>query len=250
MTEHVFVSRVRDILCDNAANRFVGGQKSGVIDDARIGLAPTGTGRVFKRPLARRFARYHVTLLLDASGSMLHNHRVDPCLNMAERLAASLKRSGAHVSAFAFNRITRPLAVERLRDEYEDVLGATSETLGGNRDLATGNHDPYAIDQAAKALLADASHPGKILIVLSDGRPGCDDWKECTAPGCLPHQNLAAFPPLLSKLERSGIVTLAIGICCDYVKNVYGVNRSAVCHDMAALYPAVANLLERYIQRG
>lgn len=145
--------------------------KSGAVDEEQLWRAGLGDNRVFERESTPEETYASVTMLVDASGSM-----IGPGLERAQELAnvmlACLRTQRgvrARVRAHTTTNTGDGCAIFRIWEP-----GDPDTRLGLiNGGIPHGsNWDGFAIDWCAKEL-ADNSLPGesKLLIVLSDGLP-------------------------------------------------------------------------------
>lgn len=257
MNASTFVTKCRDILKDNASHRLVGGQRSGVVDEGRVAMAACGENRIFKRPLARRFASYRVDIMVDASGSMWGHGSGKRWLHAAVAACAlynGLRTSGATVFVHPFSMgllppldmATNETAIDSMNAVFRHPVRVTKHG-GMTVNAAHGNHDSYCLSTVAAQSIADRKHQGKIVLVLSDGRPSCD-YYPCGLPGC--HDDEGPLIVAIEAARRSGLLVFGIGIEAEHTTDIYGERFSAIVEDAVNIYAPCARLLERYIQRG
>lgn len=241
----MFVVKAISVLADNAGVRKIPRQRSGkYLDEARLGLVPAGETRIFQRAQKKQFHEYTVSLLIDVSGSM-SGQKLDVACKCTHALEYALRRAGAEVDVFAFNgdyRYVKPQVVQDPEKFYKEMNRQRGE-YGGD------NNDADAIRLTANKLAA-RTQPGKILMVLSDGLP---------APGCGPiskmikNNNRGDVNDLKHAVEETrakGITCLAVGVLTDCPVHYYGSHHTAIVKDLKELYPSMAKILERNIQRG
>lgn len=267
MNAATFTAKMRSILSDNAGQRFIGGQTSGKrLDYGRLAKLGYGSNRVFKKPMFYKFRKYAVALLGDASGSMGWGHDSDKYKYAAASmtaLAQGLKQAGAHVETSLFNRQLWDADVNAAN--FEEVF--YERTGGGDeksKSFCGGNHDAFALDQAALKLSGVAAYSGKILLVLSDGRPACDycagvvSGQRCTLPGqqhtgkrdSSDRKHREALIASIKKARAAGIVVLAVGIRTDAPVSLYGEDCTIVVQELNELYSKTAAMLEGHVVRG
>lgn len=254
MNQFTFTDRIRSILSDNNAPRLSPAQKSGSgIDEARLALAPAGFARVFKRPVRRQYANYKIALLMDASGSMYEDSKLDYACKAVHALHFSLKRSGFKPLTFIFNRVVEAISDDILSSSltfYDYVNKQTRKPLTCSKH-GDGNHDGFAVQTATKALHAQGDG-AKILLVFSDGEPCCFGFEQCLQPGCsTADTNLRSdLRKQISLSRRSGVTCLSVGICSDSASDYYGEEFSTVVDDLKDLYNLSCTLLSKNIKRG
>lgn len=269
MSKPTFISRCHSIFTDNASHRMVAFQRSGYVDPSRLALCRT-TDTVFKKPLTYRFARYHIRLLLDASGSMCHliNGKDVGCHNGLFKIAAesaynlykSLTDSGTFVSLVLYNRRLALMFPDHLKTFDAFLTRYKEDVLHQASNYCAGNHDDYAITESVKTLLSDSTHPGRIIFILSDGVPKCDySIADCMnrygepkglVQGCLGRNpGLEPLKQSIQSANRSGIITLGLGIGTSHIQEIFGKNGRDLI-DPSLIYSTSCDLLERSIVRG
>lgn len=145
--------------------------KSGAVDEEQLWRAGLGDNRVFERETTPEETYASVTMLVDASGSMIGDG-IERAQNLANVMLACLRTQRgvrARVRAHSTTYDGQGCAIYRIweQGDPDTRLGIIN---GGIRHGS--NFDGFAIDWCAKEL-ADNSMPGesKLLIVLSDGLP-------------------------------------------------------------------------------
>lgn len=233
MSQRVFITKARSILSDNAGVRKLPNQRSGKwLDESRLGLVKAGETRVFQKPLHRQFSQYHVTLLVDCSGSMADCNpptKLEYAVWCSHALAYALKEAGALIDVILFAEHTMKLEAKTFLNAEQLNVDAHAFCNSYGGDTLEGHAMKFAIENAL------ASHAqGKIIMSMVDGGPG---------DGMLLRQEI-------KKARKAGILTLGVGILSDQPKYFYGENHTALVSNLKELYSSMAKLIEKNIVRG
>ena len=256
MNAESFIAKTRSNFSDNAGRRTLGRQASGSgIDGARLGLLGVGDFRVFTKPGDRLFKAWHVEMMVDCSGSITRDNRDVILSECVVRLHKALRQAQVgKVCATGYNRdeigieadiAKGAAALKRKLNSFYEMFNP--DTRGG------GSHDGYMIRRATQRLM-NGNAPGKMLLVLTDGRPNCD-YAKCDLPGCfggykgregLRTDLIAA----LGEARKQGVIALGVGVQAEHVTEFYGKQHSVSVNDLQTLFSDAARLLERHIIRG
>jgi nitric oxide reductase activation protein len=252
MNQTQFIKRSRSILSDNNGARHVPHQLAGnALDITHLALADAGCKRIFAKVERRKYADYHFMLLCDVSGSMADNDRIETASDSVHALWHALRTAGATVSARFFNAETGPIPEAKLADADELFQFLRPKLKGDNGGCC--NHDAYALEQAAKALLSTSKSAANVLLVLSDGQPACDGCPAsvggCETGGKYEDQHLALRQAI--KRHRSArLQILAVDIESGAATCYYGARQSCYVSKTSELYPKACELLTRNLRRG
>lgn len=129
---------------------------------------------------------YAITLLVDLSGSMQRNHKIQEAFKSAVVLTETLNNLGIKFEIVGFQDIILEFkAFEEHLDESmrEKLNQMILEVYGSNPD---GHNNPGDNDDGASLLeaskhLADQIAKNKFLVVLSDGEPAMDSGKKSSS---------------------------------------------------------------------
>lgn len=259
MTPTVFLAKVRDILTDNASHRMVGGQLSGPrLDAPRLALAPSANARVFKRPMFAKFARYAIALLVDASGSMCGGSAITKAralVDTLKQLVPAFVNCGVLLEVYSTNKRNKLIfsgtdissaAINSMIDKYETELRSSN---------CRGNHTAHCLTEAVGFINRHAAtHPGRIIVNITDGRPGCDDYTlYCKLPGCMPYGSTVNAPAMIAvnKLAAHlGVQSLCLGLLDNYGERLYAPKQYEYVAAAPRVYEHLLALLNRNITRG
>jgi len=129
---------------------------------------------------------YAVTLLVDLSGSMRSNGKIQEAFKSSVVLAETLNNLGIQFEIVGFQDILLEFKSfeERLGEPMRQklnqmILEAHNQNPGGNNQYAS-NDDGVALLEASKHL-ASQNTKNKFLIVISDGQPHFDDGRKSDA---------------------------------------------------------------------
>lgn len=252
MTEVYFKKRLQSILTDNKYDRFVGGYRTGKIDQRRLPKVAINSSRVFKRRIERKGKRYSVVLVVDISGSMMEfREKMELAAESAARTYDALRQNDVDVAIITFNTVVRLVKDFGVDYPWKDVQAhlynlaqlSIPEPIDSraawdlyrtrgvvSKSPPSENYDYIAIQDAVTLLESKVGE--KIMIVYSDGQP----------------QGGSFLRPEINRAIKKGITTLGIGIYSNSVSNYYPHNK--VINQMDALYPATITLLSKHIKRG
>lgn len=106
MNRSVFETTISQIMRQNQENTARPRQRSGLLDSGRLPFYKV-TDRIFaKRAMEKKGKNYFISILMDASGSMVHGQRLKPCYQAVDKLAQSLQRvPGVFFEIVGFNGI-------------------------------------------------------------------------------------------------------------------------------------------------
>lgn len=229
MNSKVFSLKLSNVMSDNMYDRFVGNQKSGKFNSKKSWKVTVGSERVFMKRQERLGKKYSILLLIDESGSMTINGKIEMALSTSMFLAKALGHNNVDFSIFGFNANTEihkdfkekftERLVSRVTIEADtNVHSAVNKVMGKqgkNMRASWCNHDLEALEKCYNYI---KGRPGKkIIMVFSDGRPNCDD-SDCYYQS---QKQKDKIKPFLLKIASRGVDTLGVGIMDTSVKEFY-----------------------------
>lgn len=286
MNEPTFHKKLVSVMKDNQYDRFIGGKRSGKLDTKRI-YKISQSSKIFKKKEERKGKHYSVSLLIDCSGSMYNCDRDKPAYEMAERLIHHLQKVGVELEIVGFNTFEHILKTYEqthvdekwLKDLWNKMSDLTART--GRRRVHFFDKSKKAIPSSDTELLKklekeegswDTSEcqgncdgeiialsrerlkkrkGGKIMIILSDGRPHFDygmDWWSYNSPG----KKYSDFKPKVEaqKTIKEGIAFISVGIQTRDVFKYYPESNTSSVDELDDMYQVVVDKLQKHIKRG
>ena len=250
---------------------FEPGKRSGRINPSSLFKLKTGDDRVFRKKVDVRAKNSAVSLVIDQSGSMCSNSRLQMASIAAYALATVLTRIkipfeiiGFTTGAYTDKEISYSKRCE-LREKFQSQTGRMGFSREGKiiwnvyksfderfeytqkcRMAAAYNHsvkmssnaDAESIALCAKRL-AERQEPRKCMIVLSDGQPAC--------AGSMLDQK-THLVETVRKIEKSGMDVVGLGIGTDAVKEYYSQN--IVFNDSSEIASHVIGQLSRMLMQS
>lgn len=252
--------KLRSILRDNTAFCPLRGTMGGDLCHKRL-HAVSYSNRIFERGVKDNRRSYCFRILVDLSGSMLPGSGANP--NNERRLVEALRASKALVTMLSpfgavdvcgFNKgFTAIKDIDALivgvdgdRSHFKEGLGAIN-SLVGFHDSAAGNHDGFWLSKSVDDVLKVRASE-RIIIVLSDGQPHCDD-AVCSQKGCTYNNEPArvALRRAVGYAKRKAVKVAAIGLMTSYVKEFYPT--AEVINTLDTLPETVVKLLNKLVNR-
>jgi len=261
LSDSVLAQKVKSIIEDNRMKRVIPNTKSGKLNTRSLWRAKTGRENLFKKAKERKGKDYHVTIMVDQSGSM--TDWAEDAHRACVLAANSLISAGCDVEVFGFYLETEkneywfksaygedPLTIDEtlsklpvekhlrqyLRDNEkhfnsEALLEEMNNTFSG-----TGNADYESLSYMYRRL-AKIDNKEKILLVITDGEPAS------------PNHSFRD-PALLRSLitNNKGVKTMALSIGSWHVEDIYP--QYAIVNDVDEFNEEFIKLLERNIKRG
>lgn len=289
MNDATFQKKLMSVLTDNKYDRFIGGKRSGKLDTKRL-FKISNSDRIFKKKQERQGKHYSVSLLVDCSGSMCSGNRIEKACELAKSLTVHFQKAGVDLEVIGFNtfehtiksygntRIDSKFLDEMQRKMYEyahhsgsyyeeDMYFFTELRMAvpkSDKELvnklkkkdypvedhsAQGNCDGEIVYFARQRLAKRKG--GKIILVLSDGRPRFDagmDWWSYQNPK-VKYQDYS-LKEEVQKAIHDGITFVSVGIQTDAVFEYYPEENCATVNNVNELYTTVVNKLQKHIKRG
>lgn len=244
------------------------GKRSGRINSAALFKLKTGDDRVFRKKVDIRAKNSAVSLVIDQSGSMCSNDRLQKASIAAYALAEVLTRLKIPYEIIGFTTMSYDRNVfsydkaQEARKKFSEQTGRTGFSREGcilwnvykgfeerfeyeqkcrmaaaydHSVRMSSNADAESIAYCAKRL-GERAEPRKCMIVLSDGQPAC--------AGSSDDQN-THLKATVKKIEKAGIDVVGLGISSDAVKQYY--SRNIVFHDSSEIASRVIGELSRML---
>lgn len=186
-------AELRDIFVKRKTEKYESGYRAG----KRWNIRQRIRERVAGIPLWKTEAReqrhsesnemdYAITLLVDLSGSMRNNNKIQEAFKSSVVLAETLHNLGIKYEIAGFQDVLLEFkSFEEALDEpmkrklNQMILEAHNENPGGHNQYA-GNDDALALQTASENLSRQASK-NKFIFVISDGQPHFDDGRKSDA---------------------------------------------------------------------
>lgn len=246
---------VERMMAARSAAVWTGGHRNGRLHGAGLIRARFGRDDLFRRKQENHTKNVAAQMVVDCSGSMMGNKKLETASYSAYALAALLERLNIanEVIGFTTQAYSPEVAADLSRDpklrEYAryEALNMpifktfdermTSEVMARfaqasvAEDLCSSNIDGECVLIASRRLAA-RREARKIMFVLSDGRPagsGVGDFD-------------AHLRASVKMIEKSGVDVVGIGICDESVKKFYPKN--VVIRSVAELGGAVMGQLK------
>lgn len=242
-------------------SRWTPGLRSGRVNASSLYKLKTGDDRVFRRRQTEGKTKdVAVTVLMDLSGSMSHNARIERAVEAGYAMGQVLSRVGVDFELLGFTTKYQTLNSEErktMNDEenkmgrqysrydriYMPVFKSFTERFGSEQKKRmavtphyldmSGNLDGESVEYACERLMKRPNER-KVLFVLSDGQPAAmGDFHA-------QHWHLVST---VKKFSELGIDIFGIGIETDVVKNFYP--DYAVLNDVSSLPTTLMEQLRR-----
>lgn len=259
MNKVYFKKRLQSILTDNKFDRFIGGYRSGKIDQKRLTKVAVHSSRVFKRRVERKNKYYSVVLVVDISSSMDDGYKLPLAAQSVADTYEALSANGVEVAIIGFNQ-----GVEMVKDfdwnikpseVQQHILALSSVQLREygidarvfkasgytNQDAVRAEHDTKDLFgdgtqeflgvQDARFMVEDRKGQ-RIILVYSDG---------ATA-------NEHALLREVRAVEKRGILIMGVGIRSPAVRGHY--KQHVIVNQLNELYPSTIGLLSKNVKRG
>lgn len=195
-------------------------------------------GKCFsKRKLPSHKQKLSVALLVDSSGSMYHDDRIEYSKIAALLLYEFCDKLNIPVGVFGHHTLGGVIRLSSLAEfdkvDNNDRYRIMSLEAGG------GNQDGYAIRYVAERLLADANAECMLLIVISDGLPNGGDAGEEDIAGAVKYYS------------RKNITTIsaAIGEDKENIQKIYRDNYLDIS-SLNDLPDALLKIVKPYVKKA
>jgi len=253
MHDNVFQKKLTSVMKDNLYDRVIPKRRAGKLDFNNAWRVHVGAKNVFQSKQERKNKEYNVVFCLDESGSM-EGYKLDTAKSIMTFLTRILGKSGVNFAVVGYNcnvvvhkgfdKGVSPEEMEgMIMENFESKIihHVTKEPV--DYVALQGNHDWLALDTAYR-LLKGRKH-GKILIMLSDGRPKCDNPGRCGYP-----VKLHSLDVMRSLVKGNGDV-ISIGVGIRESNHLHGVFDEVVeVNDLNEFKNQMIALLNKKIKRG
>ena len=280
MNDTTFKAKLSSVLKDNLYDREVSNLRSGRLDTKKL-MKISYSSKLFKKKQERKGKHYSVCLLVDSSGSM-HGERERAATEAAKKIATHFDKAGVDLQIISYNTFRYvikdfgqklpPLGKigDEIKKNVEDgeriVYCRSCKVIlpyddGGEKhddeceDAFTsranqGNCDGEIMNFARNDLKNRKG--GKIVIVLSDGKPHFDHGMNGFQSYNNPKMKYSDYnlKSEVDKAIREGISFIGIGIETNRIEKYYPKKNTVVLWDMDELYPSIVNKLSALIKRG
>jgi cation transport regulator ChaB len=191
---------------------------------------------------------YAITLLVDLSGSMQANHKIEEAFKSAVILAETLNNLGIKFEIAGFQDVL--LEFKAFEDVFDEpmrsklnqmVLEATDSNPDGHNN--SGDNDDGACLLEASKHLADQITKNKFLIVLSDGEPAMDSGKKSRSQ--LDGELKETVAEITSNTNQKliGIGLMSRAVAKYYENNIAGVSAKEMAETLGGL---LREIIERF----
>lgn len=279
MTPSVFKQRMNSILRDNAIERFVSNKKKGTLNTKRI-YKISNSEKIFKQKEERKGKDYSITLILDASGSMMGSEST--VIESTNSLLQQFEKMNIPTSVYSFGKVVRKIKSfndkpneKQLGKLYWDTrrlkfwrcnkcfnFDFVIEKVGGiNQCPNCKERVNYKSDNSGGTADALALHivcnevchvyTKNIVVVLTDG-DGDDIRGDSSKIGNLVLEDLKNTKTVLNKMYKkySDLIVIAVDIHSGHCEKVYGKQNSYYIREASEIFEAVSKLLARKIKRA
>lgn len=253
MLDNVFKSKLSNVMTDNKFDRVVAKRKKGKLDNKNLWRVETGQVNIFKQKQERKGKLYNIVILVDESGSMSWDEKIETASETSVYLAKSFNRMNINLAIIGFNAtmlvhksFEKPIKNKDIDDFKEDMYTKAHGTLKGTKRVEMAcNHDYDAIQTGIDMLLKRRGK--KILLIFSDGRPNCDeDGRDCGGYDQDKHK-VDKIKGLMREYKDK-ILFLGIGIMAEHVKAMY--EHCILIDDLDDFKTKVVEELAKVIKRG
>lgn len=168
--DSVFKARLSSVMTDNKYDRRLKGRTRGSLDMTRLWKAEAMATNVFTQKQARKNKEYNVVLLVDESGSMQEDEKIENAAQIAAFLSKAFHGLNVNLAIVGFNRY---ICLHKSFDEpLPDLVNLQKAMVAAafSGRLGAGDNNDYDAMSYAYKLFKGRS--GKnIMLMLSDGSP-------------------------------------------------------------------------------
>lgn len=186
-------------------------------------------------------ASAEVVILVDLSGSMTGN-RIAGASSFCWTVAAALAEVDAKVTVYGFSNSGRVYTLRGRDDAHTDTVPIFK--------VIAGTSPAFALN-AAKVLLNGSDIQNRVLIVMTDGHWGANDYENLGSWG--PIANVAStYEPILSEVRaHKTLIGIDIHEDAEYFKDLATIfDVSAVCTSVTDLTEPVLRTIEGVVRQN
>ncbi len=228
--QHLFAAPAEDSVRETIGS-------SGKLNPKKLWRSPFDDAIFTRRCQAPQPAESLIALLLDASGSMSEDQRIDRAFETAILLNESLAASDHHVEFFSHTADEEECLVQH----HGSAGKQAAASLGNSYRARVSNFDDQAI-RAVTALLEERYDDtlAKYLIVISDGLPCVPDGFE--------GEGIGVTKEAVAEARKRRWKVYSIGIGDAFCEPIYGNTWTMHCPSLDSLPKNFANLLHRLLR--
>jgi cobaltochelatase CobT len=221
-----------------SASVWTGGHKRGRLHGASLARVLTGRDDVFKQKQVNKTKDVAVSLVVDASGSMWSDNKMEVAAYTAYALSSVLDNLGIpnEVLAFTTQNFSHDIQISMQDEERKhgfrydrtaalniaivksfaerinpDIRRRFALLAGEDNGLMEENVDGESVQLAHRRLMQQRS-ARKVMMVLSDGKPACGGMRPVLDKHLI---------NIVKQIEARGTDVVALGIIDDSVKKFY-----------------------------
>lgn len=244
---------LREIFTERRSHSWQSGYKSGKKIDMKKRMqeeakgVPVINSRAWEKREMPQEKDYAVELMVDLSGSMANNGKIEETFKAAIVLAEVLNRLSIKTEILGFNDRLYEYQVfgnnlsAGMREKMGGMLQEVQDHGPSGREKASYNDDGWAVEEAS-ARLQKQKASEKLLIILSDGQP------EPSPPHAGSEYDLQTIVQKITKETKQRIIGLGIGRGTEHVKRYYPNSIANV--EVKKMAATLAELIKQAIVNG
>lgn len=244
---------LREIFTERRSHSWQSGYKFGKKIDMKKRMQEEAKGipvinsRAWEKREMPQEKDYAVELVVDLSGSMASNGKIEETFKAAIVLAEVLNRLSIKTEILGFNDRLYEYQVfgsnlsADMRENMGGMLQEVQDHGPSGREKASYNDDGWAVGKASERLQKQKASE-KLLIILSDGQP------EPSPPHAGSEYDLQTIVQKITKETRQRIIGLGIGRGTEHVKRYY--SNSIANVEVEKMAATLAELIKQAIANG